>query len=77
MVWSDLTIHWASDLPDANVTSLSFVAFERSIEELSRNGSKLLVQVQAGMLTGRTKEVIRPVKRFKGMRTSLHQCHCR
>ena len=61
-----------------NTTSLSFVAFERSIEldsGPSKNISELSAQTQ--MLDGLTEEAPRNVERLEGMRTPLHQRRCR
>ena len=62
------------DLSDRNTTSLSFVAFERSIEadpDSTRSRSKLLERTL--IPNGRTIRVVSDLERFKGIRALLQQ----
>ena len=76
MVSSAVGIHSALHESGRNPTSLSFVAFERSIGadlDPSTNGNELSVRTQVS--NGRTREVTGNTEGFEGMRAPFHQRH--
>ena len=77
MVWSAVVIQSTLSDLDRKPTSLSLVAFERSIEtdlDSTRTRSKLWVRIQTQ--NGRTNQVTSNTERFKGTITPLDQRHC-
>jgi hypothetical protein len=77
MVWSVVVIHSTRHDLSQNTTSLSFVAFERSIgagPDPSGRRSKLPVWTRTS--NGTYQEATENTKGFEGMRTLLHQRDC-
>jgi len=80
MVWSARVIHMASSVPDWNVTPLSFVALEKSIEVVHEssgaNGGSGEVLVPARKSKRHTMQPTIDINIFKGIIAPHHQSHC-
>ena len=77
MVWRALTTHSTLRSPGRKITSLSFVAFERSTKPDSDSpGNRSKQSVRTQMLTRHTVQYQSNIQGFEGVRTPFHRCRC-
>ena len=76
MVWSALTTHWTLHDPGRKTTSLSFVAFERSIGADVDSPGRSKLSVRTHVPTERTTQVPSNLEGFEGMNARLHHRRC-